>query len=161
MMCSKHCSLLMRILVTPSQDSIGIRRLLTKTWGFKAFWQPFTPTFSSSINAPTSSFDEEVGSSVPWIIHVLKRQSAWHLMFLSLWKDFRSRFDSIIESLRKQRDIVDLEAASIDIIEAKDARKKAQDDIQDKQKRELEAVERIEKSTKIAVPALGRLAFNR
>jgi len=44
---------------------------------------------------------------------------------------------------------VDLAAASIDIVEAEDARKKAQDEIQYRRKRELEAVKKIEKSTKI------------
>ncbi|CZR56608.1 uncharacterized protein PAC_06497 [Phialocephala subalpina] len=35
------------------------------------------------------------------------RRRAWHVIFLSLWKDFRPRFDSIINSLKEQRDLLD------------------------------------------------------
>jgi hypothetical protein len=71
-------------------------------------------------------------------------------MFLSLWKDFGSRFDSIIESLKKQRHFVDVEAASIDIVEAKEARRKVQEEMQERQKREKESIERNERSSRIA-----------
>jgi hypothetical protein len=71
-------------------------------------------------------------------------------MFLSLWKDFGSRFESIIESLKKQRDFVDAEAASINIVEAKEARKKALDEIQDRSRREADSIERNEKAATIA-----------
>jgi hypothetical protein len=79
-----------------------------------------------------------------------KSYLAWHLLFLSLWKDFGSRFDNIIESLKKQRDFVDTEAVSIDIVEAKQSRNRVQDEIQQRQKRDMEILEQSERSTRIA-----------
>ena len=75
---------------------------------------------------------------------------AWHVIFLSLWKDFGSRFDHIIESLKKQRDFVDVEAASFDMVEGKEARTRIQDDIQRRQKQELEVLEEAEKNARIS-----------
>jgi hypothetical protein len=74
---------------------------------------------------------------------------AWHVIFLSLWKDFGSRFDSIVNSLKNHRDFVDVEAASFDIVEAKESRKRMQEDIRQRQKRELEILEENEKNTRI------------
>ncbi|KAF7855285.1 uncharacterized protein EAF02_011544 [Botrytis sinoallii] len=76
------------------------------------------------------------------------RQRAWHVIFLSFWKDFGSRFDSIINSLKKHRDFIDIEAVSFDIVESRESRVKMQDDIQLRQKRELEMVEENEKIAK-------------
>jgi hypothetical protein len=76
--------------------------------------------------------------------------TAWHVIFLSLWKDFGSRFDCIIESLKKQRDFVDVEAASFDIVEAKESRIRIQDDIRRRQKRDLETLEENENIVKIS-----------
>ncbi|KAF4633840.1 hypothetical protein G7Y89_g4270 [Cudoniella acicularis] len=73
------------------------------------------------------------------------RRRAWHVIFLSLWKNFGSRFESIIESLKKQRDFVDIEAASFDTVEAKESRKRLQDEIRHNQKQEQEMVEENEK----------------
>ena len=77
-------------------------------------------------------------------------QLAWHVLFLSLWKDFGSRFAGIIDSLKKQRDFIDREAASIDIVEAKESRAKAHHEILQRQKHDLIMLEQIEKSTSIA-----------
>jgi hypothetical protein len=74
----------------------------------------------------------------------------WTILFLSLWKDFQSRFATVIESLKKQRDFVDTEAASIDIIEAKESRAKVQCEIEQRQKESIEALEQTEKNEKIA-----------
>ncbi|CZR69490.1 related to vegetatible incompatibility protein HET-E-1 [Phialocephala subalpina] len=76
------------------------------------------------------------------------RRRAWHVIFLSLWKDFGSRFDSIIQSLKKQRDFLDIEAASFDIVEAKDSRMKLQDEIRRSQRREQETVEESERNAR-------------
>ncbi|PMD47183.1 hypothetical protein L207DRAFT_448755, partial [Hyaloscypha variabilis F] len=78
------------------------------------------------------------------------RRRAWHIIFLSLWKDFGSRFDNIIKSLKKQRDFVDVEAASFDIVEGKESRIRIQDDIRQRQERELEILEGNEKSARIS-----------
>ncbi len=67
-----------------------------------------------------------------------------------MWKDFQSRFASIIESLRKQRDFVDIEAASIDIVESAESRARLQLDIEERQKVSTEALERNEKNERIA-----------
>jgi hypothetical protein len=71
-------------------------------------------------------------------------------MFLSLWKDFGSRFDAIIGALKKQQDFVDLEAASFDIVEGKESRMRIQDEIRRSQKRDLEMLEEKEKNTRIS-----------
>ncbi|EMR87314.1 putative nacht domain protein [Botrytis cinerea BcDW1] len=76
------------------------------------------------------------------------RQRAWHVIFLSFWKDFGSRFDSIINSLKKHREFIDIEAVSFDIVESRESRAKMQDDIRLRQKRELEMVEENEKNAK-------------
>ena len=44
---------------------------------------------------------------------------AWKMVFDSLWKTFDSRFQAILQSLRKHRDLIDQEATVIGIIEAK------------------------------------------
>lgn len=75
---------------------------------------------------------------------------AWFILFLSLWKDFNSRFSNIIDSLKKQRDFVDTEAASLDIVEAKESRVKLQYDIERRQKESNEALELNERNDKIA-----------
>jgi hypothetical protein len=63
--------------------------------------------------------------------------AAWHILFLSLWKDFEGRFSRIINALKEQRDFVDREAASIDIAESKDVRSRL-----------LEAIRRGEEESK-------------
>ena len=75
---------------------------------------------------------------------------AWSILFLSLWKDFQSRFATIIESLKKQRDFVDTEAASINIVESKDSRALIQYEIERRQKESIEALERNERNERIA-----------
>jgi hypothetical protein len=74
---------------------------------------------------------------------------AWTIIFLSLWKDFQNRFASIIESLKKQRDFVDTEAASIDIVESKESRGRLQQDTERRQKESIAALEHSEKHERI------------
>jgi hypothetical protein len=59
---------------------------------------------------------------------------AWQVLFDSLWKDFNSRFNSIIESLTRHRDLVDKEATSIDIAEARVWRVHAQEELEDRER---------------------------
>lgn len=75
---------------------------------------------------------------------------AWTIIFTSLWKDFQSRFANIIESLKKQRDFVDMEAASLDIAEARDSRARLQYEIERRQKESIELLERTEKNERRA-----------
>lgn len=44
---------------------------------------------------------------------------AWKIVFESLWKTFNLRFQGILENMRKHRDLIDQEAATIDIVESK------------------------------------------
>lgn len=71
-------------------------------------------------------------------------------MFLSLWKDFGARFKGIIESLKKQQEFIDKEAISFDIVEARDSRRRMQDQILENQKRELKIIEENEKRVSIS-----------
>lgn len=50
-------------------------------------------------------------------------------MFGSLWKDFESRFTGILESLARHRELLDKEAISIDIAEARSWRIRVEEDI--------------------------------
>lgn len=45
--------------------------------------------------------------------------AAWKMVFESLWKTFNLRFQAILESLRRHRDLVDQEANAINIAESK------------------------------------------
>jgi hypothetical protein len=59
---------------------------------------------------------------------------AWHLIFLSLWRDFRARFQGIINTIEKHRDFIDKEANSIDMVEDRAARIRILDDIVERQR---------------------------
>ena len=48
-----------------------------------------------------------------------KHGVAWKIVFDSLWKTFDSRFQAILQSLRKHRDLIDQEASTTSIVEAK------------------------------------------
>jgi len=89
-------------------------------------------------------------ASEPTILTIANCYIAWHLLFLSVWKDFGSRFENIISSLKKQRDFLDKEAQSFDIIEGKESRLKVQDDIEQRQRRDEELLEQNERTTRIA-----------
>jgi hypothetical protein len=60
---------------------------------------------------------------------------AWHIFFESLWKNFDARFDSILQSLKMSRDLVDQEALAIDIVEARASRHRVEADVQEREKR--------------------------
>ncbi|KAI9737414.1 MAG: hypothetical protein M1834_009568 [Cirrosporium novae-zelandiae] len=57
------------------------------------------------------------------------RRRAWQLFFDSLWKSFEPRFDEIIRSLLKHKELVDKEVSTIDIIESRIARREAQEEL--------------------------------
>ena len=61
--------------------------------------------------------------------------SGWKSFFLSSWTRFDTRFKTILESLARHADLVDKEAVSISIIEAKAWRERA---IEESQKRDAE-----------------------
>ncbi|PVH71621.1 hypothetical protein DL98DRAFT_363413, partial [Cadophora sp. DSE1049] len=72
------------------------------------------------------------------------KRRAWHVLFQSLWKDFGARFAGIVDGLKKQRDFVDREAVSIDLLESKQSRIQAQEDIEQRQKNSLLLIEQNE-----------------
>ncbi|RFU29393.1 hypothetical protein B7463_g6916, partial [Scytalidium lignicola] len=61
------------------------------------------------------------------------RRKSWQVLFDSLWRDFNSRFNSIIESITRHRDLVDKEATSIDIAEARVWRVRAQEEVEERE----------------------------
>jgi hypothetical protein len=66
--------------------------------------------------------------------HILTFNTAWHLIFLSLWKDFRARFQGIINTIERHRDLIDKEASSIDMFEDRAARVRMLEDITERQR---------------------------
>jgi hypothetical protein len=66
-----------------------------------------------------------------------------------LWKDFQGRFKGIIDSLKKQRDFLDAEAASIHIVEAQESRLGMQDELLRSWQHDQEMLELTEKSRRI------------
>jgi hypothetical protein len=58
----------------------------------------------------------------------------WHVVFDSLWKNFDSRFAGILTSLSRHADLIDREASSINIAEARSARLLAEQDIARREK---------------------------
>src|SRR5205814_2356372 len=59
---------------------------------------------------------------------------AWHIVFESIWKDFRSRFNGILESLARYRKLVDKEAISIEIVESRIWRDRIDHDLEQQEK---------------------------
>ena len=62
------------------------------------------------------------------------RQRAWETLFKSAWAAFDARFKSILGSLEKHSDWLDREANSLNIVEAKEWRKRLEDTVSKKEK---------------------------
>ncbi|KAF8856921.1 hypothetical protein BDZ45DRAFT_624593 [Acephala macrosclerotiorum] len=69
------------------------------------------------------------------------KRSGWKLMFLTSWGRFQSRFDNILEDMKRHGELVDKEANAYDIAEARQMRQ----DIRAWREESLEQVERLEK----------------
>jgi len=52
-----------------------------------------------------------------------------------MWKNFDARFDNILQSLKANRDLVDQEAISIDIVEARSWRRQAEAAVREREKK--------------------------
>ncbi|KAF8865135.1 hypothetical protein BDZ45DRAFT_474377 [Acephala macrosclerotiorum] len=78
------------------------------------------------------------------------RKRAWHSLFLSLWRDFKSRFAGIIDRLKEQRDFVDREAMSVHLVESKESRYRLQQDIQQRYKYSVQLLEQSEMNAGIS-----------
>ena len=70
---------------------------------------------------------------------------AWKIIFESLWRTFNSRFEFILESLRKLRDLVDQEVNAIDIVEAKAWRSKQLEEVRRQHVERAEDLDRMER----------------
>ena len=70
---------------------------------------------------------------------------AWKMVFDSLWKTFDSRFQAIIQSLRKHRDLIDQEASTINILEAKVWRVQQLEQIQQWRAERAEVLDKAER----------------
>ncbi|KAK1458952.1 NACHT domain-containing protein [Colletotrichum melonis] len=57
-------------------------------------------------------------------VYKIARQPGWRRLFDSCWKDFGHRLKAILSRLATNRDLVDREAASFEIVEAMDERKR-------------------------------------
>jgi hypothetical protein len=58
----------------------------------------------------------------------------WRRFFDASWKSFSAQFHGILTNLARSRDLVDREAASFEILEAKEARRKLINDIEKREK---------------------------
>lgn len=91
--------------------------------------------FLSSTNEHISSSSVEVSPSDSELYqNVLTFNAAWHLVFSSFWKDFRARFEGILNTIEKHRDFINKEASSIDMVEDRAARTRILDDIAERQR---------------------------
>jgi hypothetical protein len=63
---------------------------------------------------------------------------AWHVFFDSLWKSFDSRFNGILESLAKHKELLNKEVVTIDLVEARSWRAKQQEEIELRERRRSE-----------------------
>ena len=92
----------------------------------------------NSIAAHTPSFIEKVRPFLAVRIYPASLTDiAWQMLFDTLWKDFSSRFSTIIESLTRHRDLVDKEASSIDIAEARAWRIRTQEELEERERDKL------------------------
>lgn len=106
-----------------------------------------TQVFLNSIKAHITSFGEGVGELYQNTLHGLTG-IGWHITFLSLWKDFETRFEIIIDFLQTQEDFLCRDATSFSTVEATESRTKSQDEIQWTGRRKQELVEETERNRK-------------
>lgn len=67
------------------------------------------------------------------------------MLFDSLWKTFDARFQTILESMRKHRDLIDQEANAINITEAKKWRTDCLESIEQWRTERASAIEKTER----------------
>ena len=58
------------------------------------------------------------------------RRSGWKHLFDASWRDFRGRLNVILQNLSKSKDLLDQEANSLNILEAKDFRRRMYESIE-------------------------------
>ncbi|MDI1484917.1 MAG: hypothetical protein OHK93_000051 [Ramalina farinacea] len=80
-----------------------------------------------------------------YLIPLTKAVVAWTIIFESLWRTFKSRFDTILESLMRHRDLIDREAAAIDITQGKEWRAQQMRDIRQWRAERAEYIDKLEK----------------
>ena len=121
-------------------------QLSTTIGTFSRCWDSFTRTFWNFIEGLTN-FSGGVVRSTQFNDPIigLTYHLAWKIVFESLWKTFDSRFEFILENLRKHRDLIDLEANAIDIVEAKAWRSKQLEEDRRRRVERAEDLDRMER----------------
>lgn len=66
------------------------------------------------------------------------RRSGWRHLFDASWRDFSGRFNVILQNLARNKDLVDREASSFDILEAKACRQRLLEDLDKREKERRE-----------------------
>ncbi|KAK1463568.1 NACHT domain-containing protein [Colletotrichum cuscutae] len=66
----------------------------------------------------------------------LVRKSEWAMLFSTCWGRFQYRYDSLLASIAKTADLIDKEAASYEIVQAREQRQKLLEEARDREKRE-------------------------
>jgi hypothetical protein len=125
-------------LAAPFPDSIATQVLSKTTLSSNLSLPVFIAQFLNFTNVHINSSSVEVKFSYSEMHpDFLIFNIAWHLIFLSLWKDFRARFQGIINTIEKHRDFIDKEATSVDMVEDRAARIRILDDIVERQRQAL------------------------
>ena len=82
------------------------------------------------------------------------------MVFDSLWKNFDARFQTILASMRRHRDLIDQEASAIDITEAKKWRTERLEEITKWRAEALDAVDRQERERAKSQVCVQSLRFH-
>ncbi|KAL9612221.1 MAG: hypothetical protein Q9167_003170 [Letrouitia subvulpina] len=92
---------------------------LKTTTTFNSSWDSSILTYLNSIGAHTGISEGAVQAPFPMVELFIDGHTAWKILFDSLWRTFDSRFRVILESMAKHRDLIDQEASTTDIVQAR------------------------------------------
>ncbi|UQC74164.1 NACHT domain-containing protein [Colletotrichum lupini] len=66
----------------------------------------------------------------------LVQKPGWAMLFSTCWGRFQHRYDSLLDSIAKTSELIDREAASYEIVQAREWRQKLLEEAQDREKKE-------------------------
>ncbi|KAK1728107.1 uncharacterized protein BDZ83DRAFT_149704 [Colletotrichum acutatum] len=66
----------------------------------------------------------------------LVQKPGWAMLFSTCWGRFQHRYDSLLDSIAKHSELIDREAASYEIVQAREWRQKLLEEAQDREKKE-------------------------
>ncbi|KAL9622931.1 MAG: hypothetical protein Q9160_002649 [Pyrenula sp. 1 TL-2023] len=98
------------------------------------FHSPYTTIFNLLVLLP----DEEASCRPDFRVPPMPPECCWRRLFDASWRSFSDRFQGILQNLLRSRDLVDREAATYEILEAKENRKKHAEEIERRQKESQE-----------------------